>query len=201
MTRIALPLLALALAACSGSEEPTSGSTSGTADPTTGASAAPSEPGAELAVPISRYTSLKDCKLVELKVDEDWSVSRCPGLGGYTLVLNYGDARESLTLLKNGKTHAELRLWLRGGGGFNAIGQTVEWRGAGAGAGFVPHFLILRNIVYRNPEQPERKAELLEVFDLAQKCSVASIEPQPGQNEAARAIADGLPRTCPKQES
>lgn len=197
MKRITPVLLALTLAACSREAEP---------DPQVEASAAPVQtPVPEATVPaqdaaaarlVSRYTSLKDCKVVEAPQDEDWSISRCPGPNGYGLKLNYGDAREDLELLKDGKSLAELNLSLAAGGGFNAVGDTVEWRGTGEGSAFVPAALIVRNHAIRDSEHPDRQTALLMVYDIGQRCIVAIIEPGAGQNEAARAAADGPRRAC-----
>ncbi|MFM5950378.1 MAG: hypothetical protein ACKOPM_14335 [Novosphingobium sp.] len=144
----------------------------------------------------SRYTSLKDCKLVDSQEGEDWSVSRCPGLGGYALVLNYGDARDDLALRKAGRKDLELGLPNLAGGGFNTLGDTIEWRGSAAGGGFVPVALIVRNSAVRGPEQPEQPTSLLVVVDLAQSCVVAQVKPGASQNERARAMADGPRQPC-----
>ena len=197
LMRFASLALAVLLAACSKPVAPT-------AEPTaapTGASASAVPEAAEPTAPdgpISKYTSLKNCKVIEDGKGEDWSVSRCQGLGGYTLQLNYFDARESLDLIKDGKVTAELKLWLRGGGGFNALGDTAEWRGNMRGGLFVPRALIVRNNVIRDSAQPEKSTGVLEVIDLKRGCMVGAVEPQPGQNEAARAIADAPPEKCVK---
>src|SRR2546429_8351393 len=57
----------------------------------------------------SVYSSLSGCKLV--KTGHDWSTSACVGVGGYNLRLEYGDARESITIISpNGRKHP-LNLW------------------------------------------------------------------------------------------
>lgn len=197
----ALPLL-LALAACSREAGPDAApDESGPQAETGSAEPIPAPDGSAAADRTSRYTSLKDCKVVDDGGGEDWSVSRCDGLGGHVLQVNYFDARDSLSLLRDGKVAAELELWMRGGGGFNSIGDTVEWRGAMQGDRFVPRALIVRNHVFRDPEHPDRSSGVLEVIDLAQGCLIGSLEPQPGQNEAARAIADGPKRPCLGKES
>ncbi len=191
MIRIVPLILALALAACSRSEEPGP-------DPAPAATAAASASpaGAEAATPQSRYTSLKDCKLVDSHEGEDWSVSRCPGLGGYALMLNYGDARDDLALRMAGRKDEELGLPNLAGGGFNTLGDTIEWRGSVADGGFVPAALIVRNSAVRSPEQPDKPTSLLVVIDLAQACAVAQVKPGAGQNDRARAVADGPRQSC-----
>lgn len=144
----------------------------------------------------SRYTSLKACKVIEDGGGEDWSVSRCAGLGGFTLMVNYGDARDDLELHKPHEQPVLLGLTYLSGGGFNTLGDTIEWRGPGAGANFAPTALIVRNSAVQDPEHPERPTALLVVVDLVQACVVAQVKPQSGQNEAARAIADGPRRKC-----
>lgn len=205
MKRIAL-LPILLLAACSGGSEdqPAPAGTDGASAAASGDAAPAASESAETAsaaLRTSRYTTLKDCKVVDDGGGEDWSVSRCEGLGDYALQVNYFDARDSLSLIRGGKVTAELKLWLRGGGGFNSIGDTVEWRGSGDGGRFVPTALIVRNHVFRDPEQPDRSTGVLEVIDLARGCLIASLAPKPGQNEAARAIADGPEKPCLGEES
>src|SRR2546429_3058080 len=64
----------------------------------------------------SVYSSLSGCKLV--KTGHDWSTSACVGVGGYNLRLEYGDARESITIISpNGRKHP-LNLWQVISGGF-----------------------------------------------------------------------------------
>lgn len=150
--------------------------------------------------PVSQYTSLKNCKVIDDGGGEDWSISRCRGLGGYDLRVNYFDARDSLEVLRGGKVIGEMPLWLRGGGGFNAVGDTAEWRGTMQGGVFTPRALILRNHVIRDTDQPDRSHGVLEVIDLERGCMAGSVEPLAGQNEAARAIADAPPKDCFKYQ-
>lgn len=198
MLRIALPCLIVALAACSKPAEQSQSvpeSVAGTNAVVVGSAAA--EPGAGTALArASRYSNIKTCTVVELNEDEDWSVSRCPGEAGYTVMLNYGDARDNLELRRAGTKPVALNLSGLAGGGFNTVGETLEWRGAGDDAAFAPTALIVRNNAVQDPEQPERPTSLLVVVDLVQGCVVAQVKPQAKQNEAARAIADGPRRPC-----
>ena len=198
MNRIAPALSLVLLAACSGQSEPTA---TGTDSPAaTGATTQASDGPATAPAfgPVSHYTSLKDCKVEELREDEDWSVSRCAGPGGYGLIVDYGDARDDLRLVRPGGKPIELGLLQLNGGGFNSLGDAVEWRGTGAGAAFKPTALIVRNNAVESPERPEQPTGFLVVIDLAQACVVAQIRPSAGHNEAARRIADGPKQPCLK---
>src|SRR3546814_14517751 len=76
---------------------------------------------------VSRYTSLSDCKLIRERPEEaGFAESRCPGVGGYALRLIDADARQNLLVERPGGDNASLRLSELGGGGFSALGKTVE---------------------------------------------------------------------------
>ncbi len=197
MNRIAAAL-SLLLAACSGQSEPTTAGTDSPAATAATTEAFDKPATAPASGPVSRYTSLKDCKLEELREDEDWSVSRCAGPGGFTLMVDYGDARDDLRVVRPGGKPIELGLLQLNGGGFNSLGDAVEWRGTGAGAAFKPTALIVRNNAVESPERPEQPTGFLVVIDLAQACAMAQIRPSAGQNEAARRIADGPKQPCLK---
>lgn len=144
----------------------------------------------------SRYTSLSSCRVVRSNEAEDWSVARCGGLGGYALMLDYDDAREDLRLIGPRRTETRLNLIVHGGGGFNSLGKSAEWRGRLRGGRFVPHALIVRTNAVENPDQPERPASLLAVIDLDGRCVVAMVRPGPQQNQRARDLADGVHAVC-----
>jgi hypothetical protein len=190
--RIILAVL-LALAACGKPAEPEP------AEPTNGAAAAP-VPASEMVastaapVPVSRYTSLKQCKVTRSAPDEDWSESRCDGVGGWALQLDYGDLRENVQVLRAGRPPLDLNLGALTGGAFNSLGDAIEWRAPGAGQ--PPAALILRNSVSEDVNQPERLTAYLVVADLTQGCVVANVRPSADQNGAARAVADGPRRAC-----
>ncbi len=201
--RIALSVLVL-LAACNQAPERDSpAKTSAAAKPAAAPSSSPSSPPASPSPPAatpaaaSRYTSLKQCKVTNSAADEDWSESRCAGVGGLALQLDYGDLRENVQVLRAGQPPLDLALGSRSGGAFNAVGDPVEWRGRGPGN--APAALILRNNVSENVDQPERLTGYLVVTDLTQGCVVANLRPAADQNAAARAIADGPRRACLKE--
>lgn len=202
MNRFAVLLLALPVAACSGERAEPSASESAAASVASAAETASSEsPAADASgqsAPASRYTSLKACKVVEDGGGEDWSVSRCEGTGGYALIVDYSDARDDLQIVRKDQTTTDVDLFKYTGGGFNALADTVEWRGNGEGEGFVPRALIVRNQVSEDPAHSERSTAILTVIDLERACVTALVRPKADQNEEARAIADIPQRPCLK---
>lgn len=196
MNRIVLIAPALLLAACSGEAAQQAEPEASTAVTTPSPAAEPTATTAAAAEHVSRYAKLDDCKTVRTKEDEDWAVLRCEGQGGIGLTLNYYDARDDLELVRPGKPPIQIGVPYLAGGGFNKLGDTVEWRGTGEGAAFRPSALIVRNNAIENSEQPERSTSFLTVIDIAQGCAVAQVRPGAGQNEQARAIADGPPGKC-----
>jgi len=192
MNRIIVLAASAVLSACSGKAPDSSASATAAA---TGEAPAPASSTAAVAL-ASRYTPLSACKLTKSAPDEDWSVSRCPAVGGYLVDLNYGDARDDLGIGRKGEKPVDLGLPTLGGGGFNTLGPAFEWRGRGEGDAFVPATLIVRDSVIEDSEKPERETALLAVVDLRQRCVTALVRPGPGQNEQARAIADGPRHAC-----
>lgn len=199
MHRFVVPLLALTLSACS---DPAADPPK---PPVTEAPIAADSPVASTSpdsvATTSLYGSLKTCKVSEINEEEDWSVSHCEGPGGYGLIVDYGDARDDLRLVRPGSKPIELGLLQLNGGGFNSLGDAVEWRGTGAGPAFTPTALIVRNNAALSPERPEQQIGFLVVIDLAQGCAVAQVRPMAAQNEQARKIADGPKQPCLKGRS
>ncbi len=200
MKRIALIAPALLLAACS-QNAAQQGAAENTASGAVPAQSAEPPPQSSGPVRVSRYTRLDDCKVVKTEENEDWAVLRCEGQGGIGLTLNYYDARDDLELVRPGKLPVQIGVPMLAGGGFNKLGDTVEWRGMGDGGAFRPAMLIVRNNAIENSEQPERSTSFLTVIDIAQGCAVAQVRPGAGQNEQARAIADGPPGKCLREGS
>jgi hypothetical protein len=193
MKRLVSLLPLVLLAACS-KDPPATPEATETASASASASESPAAtPSA--AARTSTYTALKDCSVVESNEEEDWSVSRCAGPGGWSLQVDYGDARDDAQLLHKGKPAQPLNLGALTGGAFNALGDTVEWRGADRAK---PSAMILRNSVSEDPEDSSKTTASLLVVDLTQGCVVAQVRPQAGQNEAARAVADGPRQPCLK---
>lgn len=152
----------------------------------------PAATAASTAGRVSRYTSLSDCRVVRSAPDEaGFSESSCPGLGDYRLKLVEADGRQNLMLVSGGREH-NLRLSSVSSGGFSELGKRIEWRGHGQDGSFHPDALILRYDVVENFDQPTRPTSYLLPVSLERTpCLSAKIRPGPGQNDRARAAADG----------
>lgn len=196
--KYAASLTLLLLAACSNQAEQAPQAPASQASAAAASDAALPTPSATSPETTSRYSSFKNCKLVKLNEDEDWSISHCKGLGGYDLEIDYADARDDLVLMKRGDRPAKLGIFELGSGGFNTLADTAEWRGSESSGNFKPTALIVRNNVSEDPVNSEKQTSILMVIDLKQACVVAQVRPKPGQNETARGIADGPPRPCLK---
>ncbi|HKX79645.1 MAG TPA: hypothetical protein VJM34_14090 [Novosphingobium sp.] len=207
MRQTPLPLLlAAALSACgSDPPDPNGASSDG---PATGATApqVSADPAAVVGdaaessddARVSRYTSVKGCRVTESNAEEGgWSVSACPGLGGYRLELTESDLRQNLVIRPpTGGEHGLDPAEATGSGGFSRIGETVEWRGTGEGAAFRPRALIVRYLVVENPDRPSVETGYLLTVRLANggPCITGRLPPGPEQNEKARDLADGKGR-------
>ena len=129
-------------------------------------------------------------------VDEDKETGdfsrRCPGVAGWTLIWTSSDLRDDLEVMR-GKVAKDLGFpSLVAKGPFDAIGETVEWRGP---AGGEPDVLVARVHVAR-PDGSSDSGRLA-VSRLGEKpCLVAIVPPGAGQSERARAIADGTLPQC-----
>lgn len=189
-----VPAFLVALAACS---QPADPDPPVETEPAVAHGAGPAAPvPTDAAARVSLYTSLRACRVVEQRPDEDWSTSRCPGLGGWALRLDYADARDDLALVRGTAKPVTLGLAGLGPGGFNSLGDTVEWRGRQDASRFVPDAVIVRNRVVIDPKDANRTSDSLVVIALERGCIVGQVPPQPGQNDAARQIADATGQAC-----
>lgn len=138
----------------------------------------------------SSYTSIEECEIVEQGEEEmPFVTRRCEGKGGYDLLITTSDLRDGVTLVTpDGK---EETLDFNGQiaeGAFNNLGKTVEWRGAD---GEHPRTLIARMEVANAGDPMAADTSYLAVVKLASPaCIIARVPPGPGQNVAARRLAD-----------
>lgn len=135
----------------------------------------------------SVYTSLeaRDCRTLT-RDPQGWVEDLCPGVGGLRLLVQEGDPRQNIVVLR-GQTRTSLNLWSVVGSSFSTVGPRAEWRLKDG----VPVALIVRYNL-SDPEAADRITSYLAVARLGGKpCVVANIPPGPQQNILARRAADG----------
>ena len=149
----------------------------------------------------SRYVSLEPgpCKLLEQNIEEGgyWR-RRCPGAAGYALETSESDLRQDIVVIAPGGSRSELNLSsVVAKGAFNSLGKVAEWRGRAPGN---PRALIVRLSVPGDAAVGRHERSDLVVARLATPACVVAVVPRgPGQNEKARAIADGELPPCKGQ--
>ena len=149
----------------------------------------------------SVYTDIAParCKTVETHEEGAGSVQRCAGVGGYALLVEDEDSRQSVTVVApDGKKHP-LNYWQVVTTAFSSLGEKAEWRVERKGAQVRPYALIVRVNASENPEKPEQKTSYLAVAKLtAQEVCVTD---KVKTNEEARAAADAAAdRQCLQAE-
>jgi len=195
-TRLALPLLAVSLIAACSDNSRDSEDTAPAPAPVAVETATPAGPavkGREF-----RYTSL-DCPLIRSNPDEGGFFEyECPGEGGYKLKLVEADLRQNIIVVAPDGASRSLELSALAGGRFNELGETVEWRGKVEGGTFSPDAMILRQEVVEDPDGQKEVSYLVPVRLTGRPCAVGRIAPGAGQNDQARAAADGRGACLPE---
>lgn len=136
------------------------------------------------------HTSIADraCKKTASSAPDegDFASFRCPGTAGYRLHLDYGDARENLTVVTPNGSERDLELWSRVGTAFSSLGDVVEWRLVGG----KPVALTVRYVL-SDVDDSQRTTSYLVVAKItaAATCPTDKVPPGPDQNAKARALA------------
>ena len=143
----------------------------------------------------SVYTPLaeKQCKTIKGPDREtnDYE-GRCPGVGGYTLLVTEGDLRQNVTVVTPKGTKHSLELWDVVSGGFSSVGAKAEWRMAKKENKLVPVAVIIRYNANDDPESPNKQSSYLAVAKITNNeiCVTDKIMPGAKANEDARVAAD-----------
>lgn len=149
-----------------------------------------SAPGALRSV----YTSLagRECKTISTHEEGAQSTQRCPGVGGYSLLVEDFDSRMSVTVVAPGGKRYDLKYWQVVSTGFSSVGDKAEWRVKGQGKRAVPVALIVRVNVSEDGAHPEKTTSYLTVAKITpgQVCVTDRIDPGANANEQARNAAD-----------
>ena len=138
----------------------------------------------------SAYSSLSGCKLVT--TGHDSSTQACTGVGGYNLRLEYGDARESITVISPNGHKYPLSFDQVISHGFSSVGKKAEWRVARKNGKLLPVALIVRFDASENPADSTKVTSYLVVAKITPQnvCVTDKIAPSATANEEARRAAD-----------
>ena len=139
----------------------------------------------------SVYTDIAParCKTVEASEEGGGSsVQKCAGVGGYELLVEDDDLRQSVTVVgPDGKKHP-LNYWQVITTAFSSLGEKAEWRVEKKGGKVHPYALIVRVFASENPEKPEQKTSYLAVAKIT--AAAVCVTDKVKTNEEARAAAD-----------
>jgi hypothetical protein len=137
----------------------------------------------------STYVSLKDddCKSIgNNEPDDDFATLLCGTVAGWSVIIDYGDARDSITLRRAGKD-TPLEFYRTVTGQFTTVGERFEFRMRKG----VPVGTVVRVVHPVSGEAPEPKVSVLVVSRLTPSpCVIAVVPPGPTQNARARRLAD-----------
>ncbi len=152
-------------------------------------------PPASAAEPItSLYSSLDPahCTTLSKHDDEEESEQRCPGIGGYDLIVLDADARMSVTVKPPHGTPSDLNFTGVVTPNFSSLGDKAEWRVKTVDGKKVPIAVIVRLAVQEDPagQKPNRSYLVVSRIDQAATCVTEKIPPAADANERARQSAD-----------
>jgi hypothetical protein len=152
----------------------------------------------------SVYTELGGDKCKTLEEDAEsagYLLQQCPGVAGYKILINSGDDRSDIMVVKPDGSKHELNFGQIGGGSFSTIGTKAEWRVKRQNGKPMPIALIIRFDLVENPSVPEKSTSFLIITKITaqQICRVDEVRPSPKANEEARRLADSsAARPCVK---
>jgi hypothetical protein len=107
--------------------------------------------------PINVQTPLSGPKCRVIKTDREKTsvTNRCPGVGGYSLLVEDSDARMSLTVVSPSGKNFPLNFWTVVTRYFSRLGRSAEWRVSNIAGKSVPHALIVQLDAYEKPDSNE----------------------------------------------
>jgi hypothetical protein len=142
----------------------------------------------------SVYTNLsgQGCKLLEVQEEGANSTQRCPGPGGFQLLVLDSDSRQSVTVIYPDGRKSPLDFWHTVTRSFSSLGPKAEWRVTRAGKEVQPAALIVRVNANEDPDSAAAKSYLaVAKITKEQACLVARVKPSSNANAEARVEADG----------
>jgi hypothetical protein len=144
-------------------------------------------------VQLSVYTSLTTdaCTSVSENKETGSTIGRCPGVGGYQLLVADDDSRMSVTVVTPDKKEHPLNYWTIITPHFSTLGGKAEWRVMRQGSRVVPVGLIVR-VNARESESSQKKTSYLAVAKIGadEICVTRKIVSTANANQEARDAAD-----------
>ena len=145
----------------------------------------------------SVYTDLTGGKCKSVVTEDEGgggasSITRCPGVADFRLVVLDDDNRQSVTVVRPDGTEHPLDLWHTVSGAFSTVGQRAEWRVRRRGGRDEPYALIVRFNYNALPDNPDKIVSGLVVVKITPGavCVTDVIPPSADANERARRAAD-----------
>lgn len=143
----------------------------------------------------SVYTDLSgnQCNLLKMDKETGSSSRKCPGVGGFHLLVLDDDARASISVVGPDKKEYPLDYWNVITRSFSSLGKKAEWRVVKRKGRVIPVALVVR--VYaseqENLESP-RKTSYLAIAKITPEkvCVIDKIDASMDANERARQVAD-----------
>lgn len=141
----------------------------------------------------SVYTNLSGpaCKLLEVQEEGANSTQRCPGAGGFALLVLDSDSRQSITVVHPDARKSPLNFWHIVTRSFSSLGPRAEWRVSRNGKEVQPVGLIVRVNANENPDSATPTSYLaVAKITSGESCVVAKIKSSANANAEARSEAD-----------
>jgi hypothetical protein len=140
----------------------------------------------------SIYTNLsgRACQLLRVNREGANSTQRCPGVGGFHLLVLDSDGRQSITLVSAEGRNFDLAFWDTVTRHFSSLGGKAEWLVVRDGAQIRPIALIVRVNALEDPDS-SKVTSYLTVAKITrdQICIVAKISPSATASAEARSVA------------
>lgn len=154
--------------------------------------------GGEISSAYTEIDTQKSCSVFSSNEEGgEFANLACSGWNGYPVLIYSGDLRESLFYGFPPAGHPPWESF----SAFNTAGPRIEWRIETDGSRAVPFATIHRRFVNADPDNPERRTEVLVVskvgaVDQRDGCVVGLVlaTGNPGANEGARKLADDRAR-------
>ncbi|HZF33862.1 MAG TPA: hypothetical protein VE914_08680 [Candidatus Angelobacter sp.] len=142
----------------------------------------------------SVYTDIAGAACATIAVDAETGATtrRCPGIAGYSLLVQDDDARMSIVVVAPDGGRHPLEYWQVVTTAFSTLGEKAEWRVKPQSGKPVPIALIVR--VYADESSdPNVATPYLAVAKITPQaaCVIARIAPGADMNGQARLVADG----------